>query len=271
MTDESLVVFSDLDGTLLDSETYAFDAALPALDRLRAMRIPLVVSTSKTRAEVGPLREALRNHDPFIVENGGGICIPDGYFPFPIDGATHQDGTWVIPVGTGHDKLARALANAAKESGVSVRGFADMSDTDVAAATGLGVREAGLARRREFDEPFQILDPARAPELVAAIERQGYRHTSGGRFHHITGASDKGSAVRRLISLFARHLGRIRTVGLGDAPNDESLLNVVDIPILIDSPRVTELRALVPHGRATTLPGPAGWNAAVLDMLDQFA
>jgi mannosyl-3-phosphoglycerate phosphatase len=271
MTDESLVVFSDLDGTLLDPATYTFDEARPALDQLQAMRIPLVVSTSKTRAEVVPLREALGNHDPFIVENGGGICVPDGYFPFPIDGATLQGGTWVIPVGTDHAELARALAAAADETGVSVRGFAEMTDADVAAATGLDVREAGLARTREFDEPFEILDPARAPGLVAAIERRGYRHTSGGRFHHITGASDKGSAVRRLISLFARHLGRVRTVGLGDAPNDASFLNVVHIPILITSPRVTELQALVPHGRPTALAGPAGWNAAILDLLEQFA
>jgi hypothetical protein len=29
------------------------------------------------------------------------------------------------------------------------------------------------------------------------------------------------------------------------------------------------LRALVPEGRVTTLEGPAGWNAAVLDALDE--
>lgn len=271
MTREALVLFSDLDGTLLDRETYAFDAARPALDRLRDASIPLVLCTSKTRSEVTPLRAALDNHDPFIVENGGGVHIPDGYFPFPVEGATRQAGTWLISLGSPYGDLVVALASAANESGVAVRGFATMSDAEVAAATGLDVREARRARSREFDEPFEILDVDRAADLLAAIERRGFRHTSGGRFHHIMGANDKAAAVRRLISLFARSRGPIRTVGLGDAPNDASFLNVVDLPILIASPRLHEVQALVPHARPTPLPGTAGWNAAVLDLLDRPA
>lgn len=50
-----MVVFSDLDGALLDHETYEFDAARPALDRLRRDGVPLVLCTSKTRAEVEPI------------------------------------------------------------------------------------------------------------------------------------------------------------------------------------------------------------------------
>ena len=46
------IVISDLDGTLLHAQTYSFDAAQPALQRLRKERIPLVLCSSKTRAEV---------------------------------------------------------------------------------------------------------------------------------------------------------------------------------------------------------------------------
>ena len=69
----SLVVFSDLDGTLLDHYTYSFEDARPALGRLRAAGVPLVLCTSKTRAEIAPLRDALRNTHPFISENGGAV------------------------------------------------------------------------------------------------------------------------------------------------------------------------------------------------------
>jgi predicted mannosyl-3-phosphoglycerate phosphatase (HAD superfamily) len=58
-------------------------------------------------------------------------------------------------------------------------------------------------------------------------------------------------------------------VGLGDAPNDAPFLQEVDVPILIASPRVDRLRALAPGGQVTTLEGPAGWNAAVLAVLDE--
>jgi len=75
--------------------------------------------------------------------------------------------------------------------------------------------------------------------------------------------------VRLLVALYRRQIGDVRTVGLGDAPNDAPFLQEVDVPILIASPRVDRLRALVPGGRVTALDGPAGWNAAVLDALDE--
>jgi mannosyl-3-phosphoglycerate phosphatase len=269
MSDAALLVLSDLDGTLLDHTTYAFDAARAALERLRDARVPLVLCTSKTRAEVEPIRAALRNAHPFIVENGGGVCVPTGYFPFEIEGVERRGDYEVIPLGDPYAELTRALASASQASGVEVRGFADMTDSEVAAETGLTAWEARLARQREFDEPFVVMEPARAHELLAAIQREGKRWTIGGRFHHITGANDKAAAVRRLIALYRRQLGDVRTLGLGDAPNDAELLREVDVPVLIASPRVEELRALVPRGRVTTLEGPAGWNAAVLTVLDE--
>jgi mannosyl-3-phosphoglycerate phosphatase len=269
MQREQLVVFSDLDGTLLDHETYAFDAARLALDRLRDQRVPLVLCTSKTRSEVEPVRIALDNHDPFVVENGGGVYLPAGYFPFEIDGAERRGDYCVVRVGDAHADLVRALARASRESGVGVRGFADMTDKEVAEATDLGLEEARLARDREFDEPFVITGAGRPDALLAAIEREGKRWTRGGRFHHITGANDKAAAVRQLMALYRRHLGAIRTVGLGDAPNDATFLSVVDVPILVASPRIDQLRSLVPQGRVTSLAGPAGWNEAVLALLDE--
>jgi len=75
----SWVVFTDLDGTLLDHSSYSFEAARPALEGLRARRIPVVPCTSKTRAEVEEIRTRLRNRDPFVVENGGAALIPAGW------------------------------------------------------------------------------------------------------------------------------------------------------------------------------------------------
>ena len=269
MSDAALIVLSDLDGTLLDHTTYAFDAVRAALERLHDARVPLVVCTSKTRTEVEPIRAALRNAHPFIVENGGGVCVPLDYFPFEIEGAERREDYAVISLGAPYGELTRALARASRASGVEVRGFADMTDDEVVTATGLTLSDARLARQREFDEPFVVLEPARAPDLFAAIERDGKRWTTGGRFHHITGANDKAAAVRLLVGLYRRQLGDVRTVGLGDAPNDAEFLRAVDVPILIASPRVDQLRALVPGGRVTTLEGPAGWNEAVLALLDQ--
>ena len=76
-----LLVFTDLDGTLLDHDDYGFAPALPALERLRAAAVPLIPTTSKTLAETARLSRALGNGHPCIVENGSAICVPEGYFP----------------------------------------------------------------------------------------------------------------------------------------------------------------------------------------------
>jgi mannosyl-3-phosphoglycerate phosphatase len=263
-----LVIVSDLDGTLLDHDTYSMDAALPALDRLQSEGVPLVFCTSKTRAEIEPLREAIGNTHPFIVENGGGVFVPQGYFPFRIDGAEQRGSFDAIVLGDRYEDLVQALGRASIASGVPVRGFSDMSDDEVATETGLAIGDARAARQREFDEPFVILAPDREQELGDAIEREGKRWTRGGRFHHVVGGSDKARATLALLALYQRRDGTIRSVGLGDAPNDAPFLNVVDVPVLIRSPRVERLRALVPHGMITAMSGPAGWNDTVLAILD---
>jgi len=93
------LVFTDLDGTLLD-DGYQWEAARPALELLRAREIPVVLCTSKTRAEVLPLREDLGLRDPFIAENGGAAYIPRNYFPFALPTARVEAGFQVLELGT---------------------------------------------------------------------------------------------------------------------------------------------------------------------------
>ena len=67
----NLIVFSDLDGTLLDHGNYSHSAAAPALARLRHLEVPLILASSKTAAEIVPLRDELGFSDcEAIVENG---------------------------------------------------------------------------------------------------------------------------------------------------------------------------------------------------------
>ena len=70
------VVITDLDGTLLDRETYGYGLAIPAIERLERNAIPLVLCSSKTAAEIQVIRKRINNRHPFIVENGGGIYLP---------------------------------------------------------------------------------------------------------------------------------------------------------------------------------------------------
>ena len=79
------IIFTDLDGTLLDQYNYSYKKAIKALNLIRKKDIPLVFCTSKTRAEIEFYRKKLSNKHPFISENGGAIFIPNNYFNFKVD------------------------------------------------------------------------------------------------------------------------------------------------------------------------------------------
>jgi mannosyl-3-phosphoglycerate phosphatase len=260
------VVFTDLDGTLLDHSTYSFTEARPALGLLKSRGIPLVICTSKTRREAEYWRRLLDNHHPFIVENGGAVFVPEGYFDFAIPGAEPRDGHLMLPLGAPYAELVESLLRAAGESRCRVRGFSQMSIEEIGECCQMNLQQAALAREREFDEPFLILTPERTAGLLAAIERGGKRWTRGGRFHHILGANDKAAAVLLLLDLYRKKEAEVRSIGLGDGLNDAPFLNAVGVPFLIRTPWLDQLQALVPGGTPTDSPGPRGWNQALLGL-----
>jgi mannosyl-3-phosphoglycerate phosphatase len=266
-----LVVITDLDATLLDEETYDYSPAGEALARLEELGIPLVLNSSKTRAEMEYWRQSLGNRDPFIVENGGAIFIPEGYFGFEPEGAVRRDGYHVIELGARYEALVKTLEAAARESGCEVRAFHMLPDAEVAELCGLPLDQARLARTREYDEAFQVLTPEREPGLLEAIERRGLRWTRGGRFHHILGDSDKARAVRILRECYRRRYGKVRLVGLGDGLNDAAFLREVDEAILMPSPQLELLLREAPGATIAPAPGPVGWNQSVLAAANRYA
>lgn len=272
-TAPGLVIFTDLDGTLLDGATYRYDAARPTLQRLKKIRVPLVFCTSKTRAEVEPLRRTLDNDHPFIIENGGALYVPEGYFTqAPMD-MVRRPPYGVIEFGTPYESLRLALRNIEQEVGIGLRGFGDMTPREVAVLTGLSETEAALARNREYDEPFvpdstngEVLE-----RLQAAAGSIGLTVVSGGRFCHLMGGTDKGKACRVLRSMFEKEHGPVTTAAFGDGLNDLPMLQVVDYPFLVERasggyPEGLEVPGLV------RLPGrgPVGWVRGIELLLQRF-
>ena len=274
--DDTRLVVTDLDGTLLDEETYDLAAARPGLDALKARRIGLVLCSSKTRAEMEPLAGALGQEGPLgtplIVENGGAVVIRARALPWVPPGGQPDGDDVVFPMGTPRATLLTVLPEVAGEAGVAVRSFAAMTVDEVAALTGLENDAATRALRREWDEPFVLEGAADADtdaRLEAAARRRGLTVTRGGRLHHLSGPGDKGEALRALLRLLPLD-PHGRNVGLGDAANDLSMLEVVDRPIVMprrDGEIDAALAAALPGAERAPGPGPAGWAAAVVAVL----
>ena len=260
-----VIIFSDLDGTLLHPKTYSFDAARPALDLIRRKNIPLILCSSKTRAEMEVYRERLDNSHPFICENGGGIFIPKDYFKSvgwaaPTVPSNRDD---IIAIGTPYEELRKAFLKLKQELNAKVVGFGDMTGREVAAISGLSEEEATLAKQREFGEPF-IFEGVTDDRFLKAIEERGL-HWTQGRFFHIMGENDKGKAVKILKHLYGKAVGEVITIGLGDGFNDLPMWKEVDHPVLIPKEdRSYDSRVHLPNLTKAKRIGPSGWNEEVL-------
>jgi mannosyl-3-phosphoglycerate phosphatase len=268
---KKVIIFTDLDGTLLDYSTYSFEKALPALQLVRERDIPLIICSSKTAKEVILYREQLENEHPFISENGGGIFIPKNHFSYALRVTGYElvdEGDYlVIRLGAAYAELRKTLEELRKE-GFSVRGFGDMSVQEIADTAHLDRAEAELAKERDFDEPFTFEGTEEETRrLFEAITARGFHYTKG-EFFHLLGDTDKGRAVSVLMNLYAKEFGEVTTVALGDSPNDIPMLELVDCPIIVQRPNETyAISRNIPSLRRIDGIGAAGWNKAIFELL----
>jgi mannosyl-3-phosphoglycerate phosphatase len=265
---KKLIIFTDLDGTLLDHYTYSFEKALPALTLLKEKNIPLIICSSKTRKEIEYYRRKLDNHHPFISENGGGIFIPHGYFRFEIADCGFKieknKDYYIISLGAKYSDLRKTLLELHSE-GFNVKGFWDMTAEELADIANMSIDEAKMAKERDFDEPF-VFDGSEIDEqrLLETIIAKGFNFTQG-RFFHILGNSDKGKAVSILIDMYRRKFSEIMTVAIGDSPNDIPMLKRVDYPVIVQKPDESyDPRINIPNLIRAGGIGPDGWNKAIL-------
>ncbi len=269
---KKLIIFTDLDGTLLDHYTYSFDKAMPALQLLKEKNIPLIICSSKTRKEIEYYRRKLDNRHPFISENGGGIFIPEDYFKSQIlNLKSEENGKYlIIRLGARYSDLRKAIRELQNE-GFNVKGFGDMTVEKLAEIANMSVDEAGMAKERDFDEPF-VFDGSETDEqrLLEAIISKGFNYTQG-RFFHILGNSDKGKAVSVLIDMFKRKFGEIITIAIGDSSNDIPMLEKVDYPIIVQKPDGSYNRKMdMPNLIKADGIGPDGWNKAVTEIMKSY-
>jgi mannosyl-3-phosphoglycerate phosphatase family protein len=261
-----MIIVTDLDGTLLHPRTYSFEEALPGLKLIRQRNIPLVICSSKTRLEIEVYRKRLENIHPFISENGGGIYIPAGYFPFHGSASEHQGGYDVVSLGSPYEDIRKRFTALRDRLGIAVRGFGDMSAEEVAGLMGLTIEEARLAKQRDYEEPF-VFPNTPDDRFLREIEGEKLRWTQG-RVFHLMGDHHKGRAVDILRKLYERRDGPVMTIGIGDSLNDLPFLFAVDRPVLVkkESGKHDE-RINIPGLLRTNSIGPAGWNEAVLELV----
>lgn len=254
MPNPPAIVFTDLDGTLLDHDSYAFAAAVPALNLLKSHHIPVILASSKTSAEIAPLRSQMGLAAyPAIVENGAGL-LPPNADAHPIQNSDYA-------------KIRAALDGLPSEIRQYFKGFGDMSDAEVSQQTGLPLAAASQAKTRQFSEPGHWSgSPDGLDEFLTALAPHGITARMGGRYLTLSFGRTKADQMADICAQF----GAPPVIALGDAPNDAEMLIAADYPILIRNPHSKPLSLPPEHSyqlRRSTLCGPDGWAEMVTPLV----
>ncbi|MBW4655604.1 MAG: HAD hydrolase family protein [Kaiparowitsia implicata GSE-PSE-MK54-09C] len=271
-----LIIFTDLDGTLLEPENYRFDAAESLLVSLKTQQVPVIPVTSKTRLEVEHLRQILSSTDPFVVENGSAVMVEphDNRFLIPATHSVAPDSELasyqLLQLGCSYAQARQGLQAVATQLGTTLQGFADLGEAEVERLTGLLPNDVKRARAREFSEPFvtpRHIPPDHVKEVVAG---QGFRVVLGDRFSHLIGPhAGKGHAVRALTQHFQSPASEpVTTIGLGNSPNDREMLEAVDVPIIVPGRNGPHPGLLGKDWAIAPFPGAKGWAEAITSVLE---
>jgi mannosyl-3-phosphoglycerate phosphatase len=252
------VIFTDLDGTLLEPDGSACKEVQSALAELRELNVPVCPLTSKTAAELAAVREMLDLGTPAGFENGAGVLHTNG-------ASELQKAAVPLP------KLVSILERARRETGAPVRTILELADGELAALTGLEGAALRAARARQATLPL-VVDPAWDEPLRRALAPvSNLRIVRGNRFLHLQGDHDKSTVLPRLRDLVGDRAGL--TVACGDSPNDAELLARADIAVIVPGVRGPnqELVRSFSHARVAPLPHGRGWATVVHQIVTKDA
>ena len=257
-----------MNDTLLD-RNYDFSAADEALDIIREKQIPLIITTSKTRAQVEIYRARLNLDHPIIVENGSAVYFPKGSFPrgrLPA-GCLAEGGEFIFPLAGTVDVILPDLRSAAGKVGAEIELITEMPVDKIHELTGMPIEECRLAKNRKYIMYF--LCHSRREELTNELRSRNLKITWGSYFMHLGDTGSKGMAVHKLTALY-RGLGHysVITAGFGDNMNDKSMLENVTIPCLVERPGGGYAEGLDIEGLEKLKGvGPVGWNSGIIDLV----
>jgi len=244
----SYIIFTDLDGTLLDHHNYSYDDALPLIEKIKAKNIPLIFTTSKTKQECEILQNKMGIDMPFIVENGAAVYGLDE----------------VVVLGLRVEIIREFLEQIKEEFGI--KAFYDMSVEEVMQKTGFDKTNALLSKQREFSEPFLMEDDSRIVELKRVAKKSGLKVLKGGRFYHLVGQNqDKGRAVLKVLQIIGLEKS---SIALGDNYNDLDMLRVVDQPVLIPYKEGEYIKADIKNLIKAPYTGSKGWAKVLGEIIE---
>ena len=259
------VIFTDIDGTLLDSYLPDIKKTKKLVEKTLQNGIHLILCSSKTELEQNIIRSKIELYEPFIVENGGATIIPIGYFnKSKIISPKKFQKNYIIVTGGPAYRIRSLLKKIRIKHDINFKGVSDLSITELSKITRLPQEYAKRMMKRKYSETIVQIDNNDIPKFANILEKVGLKMIPGGQYFDITLGNDKGTAVKILIDIFRKECeNNVIFFGIGDSKNDESMLSLMNLPILVQKANGSWQNLQISNLQQVKGIGTNGWEVAL--------
>lgn len=259
------VIFTDIDGTLLDSYFPDLNKAKKLVEKTLLNGIHLILCSSKTELEQDLIRSNIHLKEPFIVENGGATIIPLGYFKkSKFNHSKKFQNKYIIETGGSSFKIRSLLKKIRTKHKINFKGTSDLSIAELSKITKLSEDYAKRMIKRKYSETIVQIDSKDMAYFVTNLEELGLKVIPGGQYFDITLGNDKGTAAKILMEIFRKEYENdVIFFGIGDSKNDESMLSIMNHSILVQKPDASWQNLRIDNLQKVKGIGTRGWEVAL--------
>lgn len=264
------LLFTDLDGTLLDLQTYSADKVKESVNQLKKAGVAIIFCSSKTWTEQEYYLTELQLDEPVIVENGSGIILPKKTNLEFSQQTEIIHGNRAIVLGRKYNEVVQAIESSIEETNTMFKYYNNQTIDEIAQITGLTAHAAQKAKTRDFSETLFDARPDTGglKQFEKAIKSHGFQCISGSRYVTISGIeSNKGTAVSILVEAYTAKYGKVKSIGIGDSRNDLEMLESVQFPYLVKKPENSWAEVDAENISKISAVGPDGWNIMAQEVL----
>ena len=247
-----ILIFTDLDGSLLDRDTFKFDEIKDYIRQLISKGIFIIPNTSKTEKEILEFNSDLGSSLPFISENGSsinGLNLLNKDLPQELILSREKEILLEIFKKT----VSPNLQNKCKW-------LSEMDTRNQSLILGLEHKKLKMALDRKFTLPFIFNgNKNQKKELSKIIKNKGLFLQEGGRVIHLTDRVNKAKALKVFVGFFKKNNKNVKTIAVGDNYNDLDMLKTSDFPCLVFNDKFTLDQIPINNLITTNKPSPEGW------------
>ena len=258
-----IIIFTDLDGTLLHRDTFEFDGIKEYVKDLTSKGIIIIPNTSKTQVEIEDFNKKLDLNLPFISENGSAIFGLDNInknFPNNIVLSREKEITFKVfqkKIPENLRSKCKIITKMEKKIQKEIFGLSDKSLKNVL--------------NRSYSTPILFKgNGEQKKDLFKTVKTIGLSLHEGGRVINICDNVSKVKAMNRVIKMIKKIENEVKTVGVGDNYNDLDMLRNSNIACLVFNDQFLMEPININNCLVSKQSAPQGWEEVVKMALEKI-